>query len=219
MGSVQFQIVPCSCLYFFSRSIGPFQCLVSANYRVLTCCTCHFQSSSLFFVYFGFLCLQAPHCLISTLTWGGEGGHLLRLTCSVVLWGGRETASKYHSCVGSARRVWATLGLPLLTVCVLSQSTLLRLQVALQGAGPELRALPRSKPLKFRFSGTPQRRRLSWVCILCPSQIRAAQATRCLASVLSQVGILITSPVWAAQFLGCAPRVPSQVCHVSPLGS
>ena len=36
-------------------------------------------------------------------------------------------------CVGSSRSVWATLGLPLLTVCVLSQSTLLRLQVALQG--------------------------------------------------------------------------------------
>ena len=35
--------------------------------------------------------------------------------------------------VGSARSVLATLGLPLLTVCVLSQSTLLRLQVALQG--------------------------------------------------------------------------------------
>ena len=58
MGSVQFQIVPCSRLYFFSRSIGLFQCLVNANYRVLICCTCHFQSSSLFFVYFGFLCLQ-----------------------------------------------------------------------------------------------------------------------------------------------------------------
>ena len=56
--SVQFQIVPCSSLYFFSRSIGPFQCLDIANYRVLMCCTCHFQSSSLFFVYFGFLCLQ-----------------------------------------------------------------------------------------------------------------------------------------------------------------
>ena len=26
VGSVQFQIVPCSSLYFFSRSIGPFQC-------------------------------------------------------------------------------------------------------------------------------------------------------------------------------------------------
>jgi len=56
VGSVQFQIVPCSSLYFFSRSIGPFQCLVNANYRVLIC-TCHFQSSSLF-AYFCFLCLQ-----------------------------------------------------------------------------------------------------------------------------------------------------------------
>ena len=33
-GSVHFQIVHCSSLYFFSRSIGPFQCLVSATYRV-----------------------------------------------------------------------------------------------------------------------------------------------------------------------------------------
>ena len=52
--SVQFLIVPCSSLYFFSRSIGPFQCLVNVNYRVLICCTCHFQSSSLFFVFFWF---------------------------------------------------------------------------------------------------------------------------------------------------------------------
>ena len=58
MGSVQFQIVPCSSLYFFSRSIGPFQCLVNVNYRILICCLCHFQSGSPFFVYFGFLCLQ-----------------------------------------------------------------------------------------------------------------------------------------------------------------
>ena len=57
VGSVQFQIVPCSSLYFFSRSIGPFQCLVNVNYRVLICCTCHFQSGSLF-VSFGFLFLQ-----------------------------------------------------------------------------------------------------------------------------------------------------------------
>ena len=58
VGSVQFQIVPCSSLYFFSRSIGPFQCLVSVNYRVLICCTCNLQSNFLFFVHFGFLCLQ-----------------------------------------------------------------------------------------------------------------------------------------------------------------
>ena len=35
--------------------------------------------------------------------------------------------------MGSASSVWATLGLPPLTACVLSQSTLLRIQVALQG--------------------------------------------------------------------------------------
>ena len=57
VGSVQFPIVYCSSLYLFSRSIGPLQCLVNVNSRVLICCTCHFQSSYLF-VYFGFLCFQ-----------------------------------------------------------------------------------------------------------------------------------------------------------------
>ena len=49
--------------------------------------------------------------------------------------------------------------------CVLTPSTLLRLQVALQGTGPELHALLRPKPLMF--SGTPQRSRLCWACVLC----------------------------------------------------
>ena len=91
----------------------------------------------------------------------------------------------------------------------------------LSQAGPEVRALPRSKPLRFRISGTPQRHRLGWACILCPSQVRAAQATRCLTSAHSSGGTVhfITSPVPAAQFPGFAERVPSQVCHVSPLGS
>ena len=40
-------------------------------------------------------------------------------------------------CVGSDRSVWTTLGLPPLTVCVLSPSTLCRLQVALQGNCPK----------------------------------------------------------------------------------
>ena len=44
VGSVQFQIVPFSSLYFLPKSVGPFQCLVSVNYRVLICCTCHLQS-------------------------------------------------------------------------------------------------------------------------------------------------------------------------------
>ena len=52
-------------------------------------------------------------------------------------------------------------------------------------AGPGLYALPRSKPLWFRHSGSPQRRRLGWACVLCPSQILAAQVTRCLASAVT----------------------------------
>ena len=39
--------------------------------------------------------------------------------------------------VWSARSVWTTLGLPHFTLCVLSQSTLLRFQVALQGNFPK----------------------------------------------------------------------------------
>ena len=116
------------------------------------------------------------------------------------------------ACMMSACSVWATLGLPPLTACALSQSTLLRLQVALQGnclkRALGWRALPRSKPLRFRFSGTPQRDRLSWACVLCPSQVRTAQATRCSGSALSQLG-------GASNHLpGPSPSV-SWVCHES----
>ena len=91
----------------------------------------------------------------------------------------------------------------------------------LSKAGPGFYALPRSKPLRFRFSGTPQRYRLCWACILCPSQVRAAQVTRCLASSVSPGGArrLITSSVPVTQFPGCTAGALSQVCHVSPLGS
>ena len=34
---------------------------------------------------------QSLQCQISTLTQGGGGGHFFRLTCSVALWGGRDT--------------------------------------------------------------------------------------------------------------------------------
>ena len=52
---------------------------------------------------------------------------------------GREEHCKKISlaCVGSTRSVWTTLGLPQLTAPVLAQSTLLRLQVALQGNCPK----------------------------------------------------------------------------------
>ena len=117
-------------------------------------------------------------CLISALTQGGGGGQFFRLTCTVVL----------LVCVGSARSVSATLGLPRSQhVCFpclhcLGSRLLCR---ELSEAGPGLHAFPRSKPLRFRYSGTPQRRRLGWACILCPSQVRAAQVTGCLASAVA----------------------------------
>ena len=132
------------------------------------------------------VCKSLP-CLISTLTQGGRGDHLFRLTCSVVLWEGRNTANKYHWCVWGVLTVsgphW---------VCSHSQHVCFRglhfsgsrlLFRELSEAGPGWCARPRSKSLRFRFSGTPQRHRLSWACILCPSQIRAAQVTRFLVSM------------------------------------
>ena len=117
MGSVQFQIVPFYSLYLFSRSIGSLQCLVNVNYRVLIWSTCHFQSGFLLFILASSVC-KSLQCLISALTQGGKGGHLFRLTCSVVLCGGRDTANKYRWHVGSAPGVWPTLGLPQLAgVC------------------------------------------------------------------------------------------------------
>ena len=80
----------------------------------------------------------------------------------------------------------------------------------LSKAGPGLHTLPRSKLLRFMFSDTPQRHRLGWACILCPSQVQAAQATRCLASTLSPGGAvhLFTSLVPATRFPGCSAGVP-----------
>ena len=64
----------------------------------------------------------------------------------------------------------------------------------LSEVGPGLRALLRSKPLRFRFSGTPQRHSLGWACVLVPSQVRAAQMTRCLVSAVTPGGRCVLSP-------------------------
>ena len=140
---------------------------------------------------------------------------------------GREEHCKQISlaCVGSARSVSGTLGLPLFTACVLSQSTLFRLRLLageLSEVGLGLHALPRSKLLRCSFSVTPQRRRLGWACVLCPSQVRAAQATRCLASTLSPGGRRVLSPPWSQPlgFLGgsARTRLSCTMC-LSPLES
>ena len=150
---------------------------------------------------------KSLQCLIPALTQGGRGGHLLRLTCSAVLWGERNTANKYHG------HMWGVLAVSMPHwVCHRSwhmRSPGLHWSGCSAGklskAGPGLHALPRSKPFWFRFSfsGTPQRHKLSWACILCPSQVQAAQLTRFLASILHspQVGKCILSPP-PSQMLG-----------------
>ena len=65
-------------------------------------------------------------------------------------------------------------------------------------AGPGLHAPPRTKPLRFRHSGSPQRHRLCWACVLCPSQFRAARVMRCLVSAVAA-----TYRFPAARFSGC----------------
>jgi len=218
VGSVQFQIVPCSSLYFFSRSIGPFQYLVNANYRVLICCSCQFQSGSLFFVYFGFLCLQVSSVSNFWPHTRGQGGHLFRLICSVVLRGGRNTANKHHW------RVWGVLTVygphwvsPSSPRHVLSRSTLLRLQVALQGNCPK-QTLCFVHLTELSCSGSG-----SWVLHKGTDLAGREFCALPRSEHLSQPGAWRAhSPRWtvhlnhlpglAAWFPGCTGRAPSQVC-------
>ena len=118
---VQFQIVPCSSLYFFSRSIGPFQCLVNVNYRVLIWApvTSRAVPSSLFF--FGFLSFQASSVPNFRPDTRGRRcslylGSLAQLCC-----GEGGTLQTSLACVRSARSVWSTLCLPQLTVACASR--------------------------------------------------------------------------------------------------
>ena len=114
---------------------------------------------------------------------------------------GREELCKQISlaCVGSARSVRPHWVCPRSQrVCFpslyCSSSRLLCQELSEVGLG--LYALPRSKPLRFRFLGTPQRHRLSWACVLCPSQVRAAQVTRCLASAVA-AAYHLPHPCWS----------------------
>ena len=90
----------------------------------------------------------------------------------------------------------------------------------LSKAGPGLYALPRSKPLRFRFSGTPQGTDLvgpAFCALPRSEQLRRPGAWR-VHSPMCMVH-LITSRVPATQFPGCTVGAPSQVCCVSLLGA
>ena len=119
-------------------------------------------------------------CLISTLTQGVQWWSLsFRLACSVVLWGGRNTANKYHWCVFTVIQPhWVCPCSRRMCFPNLHCSDSRLLCRELSDAGLGLHALLRSKLFRFRFSfsGTPQRRRLGWACVLGPSQVRVEKA-------------------------------------------
>ena len=193
----------------------------NVNYRLLICCPCHFQRGSLIFVYFGFLCLQVSsvsHLCPDTRgrRWSLIEAHLF--SCVV----GREGHCKQVSlaCVGSARSVWTTLDLPQpKAACVSRVYTAQAPEYsarALSEVGPTFHALPRSKSV--RFLCTLQGHRHGLVHVLCPSQVRAVQVTRCLMSALSR-GTVRLNHLPGPSHSGVSARAASQVCHVSPLGS
>ena len=92
--------------------------------------------------------------------------------------------------VGSTCSVPVTLGLPLLTAHVLSPSTLLRLQAALQGVGPELCAVP------IFGSSTKAQTRLGLRSV--PSPAGAAHAARSLTGALSPGAVRLIPSVGPA---------------------
>ena len=77
----------------------------------------------------------------------------------------------------------------------------------LSEVNPGLHALPTSKLLRFKYSGTPQRHILCWACVLCPSQVRAVQVMRCLASAVPATYRLTCH---CRCFPGCTTGAPSQ---------
>ena len=141
-----------------------------------------------------------------------------------MLWGGRNTANKYH---------WHVRGVLVVSqqhwVCPRSWRVCFHglhfsgsrsLCQELSEAGPGLCAPSRSMPLRFRFSNTPQSCRLGWAYVLCPSQVRAAQVTRCLVSAVTGrwggASYRLLHP--SCSVIWVYNGMPSQVCCVSLLG-
>ena len=165
-------LVP-ACIY--SQCLQAPSNIVNGNYRVLICCSCHFQTSSLLFVYFGFLCFQVSSVSNFCPDTRGYWRSLIQahlFSCTV----GREEHCKQISlvCVGSALSVLTTRLAPAHCVCVFLVYTAQASGCStgeLSKLAPELCVLPRSKVLMFVFLGIPQRHRIDQACILCPSQV------------------------------------------------
>ena len=169
-------------------------------------------------LYFGFLCLQISSVCNLCPDTGVKGGHLFRLTCSVVLWGGRDIANKY------CWHVWGVLMVDVPHwVChiprqlVLPGSTLFRLQVSQRGYCSKWALHFKHFPGQSH-SGSRVFCKVTdpdGLCILCLPQVQATQATGCLVSTPSQVGHASYAPPWSQplSFPG-APQGHSPGCAV-----
>ena len=193
---------------------------LSINCRVLICCTCHFQSSSSFFVYFGFFCLQVSsgsniHPDTRLWRWPLIQAHLF--SCVV----GREGHCKQIplACMGSAHSGWTTLCLPQLKV-----ACTFRVHTA-QAPWCSARALSKWAVCFVHFpclicSGFWLLRKDTdpdGLFVLCPSQVWATQVTGCLVSALFQVDYMSYSPPWSwlLSFLVCCKSTTPGVPFVS----
>ena len=111
------------------------------------------------------------------------GGHFFRLTCSVVLWGGRNTTTNVTGVCGECSQWFSHTGCaPAHGLCAFPVYTAQALSCSAGNCLRRALGFVHFPGLSRPGSGTPPRRRLSWACVLCPSQVRAAQVTRCLAS-------------------------------------
>ena len=154
---------------YISQDIYAPSYIVSTNYRVLIYCTCHFQG--------GYLCLSFFCLLVSSVTdfrpntRRGGGGRIFQahLFSRAV---GREGRCKQHWRVLAVPQPhWACLhSRRMYPPCPHWSGSRLLCQEPSK-AGPGLHAPPRSTLFRFRHSGSPQRRRLGWACVLCPSQV------------------------------------------------
>ena len=160
-------------LAYTSQDLQAPSYVVSANCRVLIYCTV--TSKEVPSVYFSSFCLLVSSVSNFCPDTRGRWWSLFQAYLFSRAVGRENTTNKYHWCVWGVLTVSRPHWVCPCSQCVCfpslhcSGSRLLCQE--LSEAGPGLHALPRSKPLRFRFLDTPQRRRLVWDCILCPSQV------------------------------------------------
>ena len=139
-------------LAYISQDLQAPSYVVSTNYRVLIYCTCHFQGGSLCFSFFCLLVSSVSNFHPDTrVGWWTLLGSLVQSCCGE---GGTlqtNNTGVCSQCLGYTGFAPAHGGFPCLHC--LGSRLLFR---ELSEAGPGLYALPRSKPLRFRYSGTPQ---------------------------------------------------------------